>query len=304
MTLQEGPADHRRLHQQRHRADRPQRRSRSSVTVRTTPYTTHERLVADLGVYAQDTWTIKRLTVNAGLRWDYLNNKVDAQDAPGGTWIGPRHFDELSDVPNYKDISPRARRRLRPVRQRQDRAQGDAQPLRADVHGGHRAPAQPPQHVGQHRHRGPGRRTRNHDGIPQVSELGPLSNTSFGQVNIATRYDPETITGFDHRRNNWEVSTTITPRADAARLGRAVVFPPRAGALHDHRQSRRRAVGLQFRTASRRRPIPACPTAAAIRSAASTTSCRPSSGWPATTWSLSSTTTGSRPRCSTASTSR
>src|SRR5262249_24511972 len=32
----------------------------------------------------------------------------------------------------------------------------------------------------------------------------------FGQVNIATRYNPETITGFDHRRNNWEVSTTLS----------------------------------------------------------------------------------------------
>ncbi len=50
----------------------------------------------------------------------------------------------------------------------------------------------------------------NGDGIPQVSELGPLSNTSFGQVSIATRYDPETIHGFDNRRNNWEVSTTIS----------------------------------------------------------------------------------------------
>ena len=77
------------------------------VTVRTTPYTAHERLVADLGVYVQDTWTIKRMTVNAGLRWDYLNNKVGAQDAPGGTWIGPRHFDELTDVPNFNDLSPR-----------------------------------------------------------------------------------------------------------------------------------------------------------------------------------------------------
>src|SRR5207253_3358921 len=50
----------------------------------------------------------------------------------------------------------------------------------------------------------------NNDGIPQVSELGPLTNTSFGQVNIATRFDPDTISGFDQRRNNWEVSTTIS----------------------------------------------------------------------------------------------
>src|SRR5204863_4521641 len=50
----------------------------------------------------------------------------------------------------------------------------------------------------------------NNDGVPQLSELGPLSNNAFGQVNIATRYDPETIRGFDRRRNNWEVSTTIS----------------------------------------------------------------------------------------------
>ena len=77
------------------------------VSVRTTPYTTRERLVADLGLYAQDTWTLKRLTINAGLRWDYLNNKVETQDTPGGTWIGPRHFDALTNVPNFNDLSPR-----------------------------------------------------------------------------------------------------------------------------------------------------------------------------------------------------
>jgi hypothetical protein len=50
----------------------------------------------------------------------------------------------------------------------------------------------------------------NNDHIPQLSELGPLTNTAFGQVNIATQYDPNTITGFDNRRNNWEVSTTVS----------------------------------------------------------------------------------------------
>jgi hypothetical protein len=78
-----------------------------SVTVRTTPYTARERLNADLGLYAQDAWTLKRVTVNAGIRFDYLNAKVEAQDAPGGTWIGPRHFDELDNVPNWKDVGPR-----------------------------------------------------------------------------------------------------------------------------------------------------------------------------------------------------
>jgi hypothetical protein len=179
------------------------------VTVRTTPYTTHERLVADLGVYAQDTWTIKRMTVNAGLRWDYLNNKVGAQDAPGGTWIGPRHFDELSDVPNFNDLSPRlgvaydlfgnGKTAVKGTLSRyvQTSTVGFARllnPLNTSVNNATR----------------PWNSDANGDGIPQLSELGALSNNAFGQVNIATRYAPETYQGFDNRRNNWEVSATVS----------------------------------------------------------------------------------------------
>jgi len=50
----------------------------------------------------------------------------------------------------------------------------------------------------------------NGDGIPQASELGALANNAFGQVNIATKYNPETYQGFDNRRNNWEVSATVS----------------------------------------------------------------------------------------------
>jgi Carboxypeptidase regulatory-like domain len=212
MTLQEGPADTDVWTNKDTfltvRAGQP-----FQVTVRTTPYTTHERLVADLGIYAQDTWTIKRMTVNAGLRWDYLNNKVGAQDAPGGTWIGPRHFDALNDVPNFKDLSPRlglvydlfgnGKTALKATLSRyvQTSSVGFARllnPLNTSVNSTTR-PWNDAVALGG-----------NGDGIPQLSELGALSNNAFGSVNVATRYDPETIHGFDHRRNNWEVSTTLS----------------------------------------------------------------------------------------------
>ena len=212
MTLQEGPADTD-IWTNKDTFLTVRNGQPFQVSVRTTPYTTHERLVADLGVYGQDTWTVKRLTVNAGLRWDYLNNKVGAQDAQGGTWIGPRHFDELTDVPNFKDLSPRlgiaydlfgnGKTALKATLSRyvQTSTVGFARllnPLNTSVNSATRTWNDAIALGG------------NGDGIPQLSELGPLSNTSFGQVSIATRYDPETIHGFDNRRNNWEVSTTIS----------------------------------------------------------------------------------------------
>jgi carboxypeptidase family protein len=183
-----------------------------SVSVRTTPYTTHERLVADLGVYAQDTWTIKRMTINAGLRWDYLNNKVEAQDAPASTWIGARHYDALTDVPNYKDLSPRlgiaydlfgnGKTAVKATLSRyvQTSTVGTARqlnPINTSVNSATRSWTD-------------GSNGNPRDGIPQVGELGPLTNTAFGQVNVATKYDPDTINGFDVRRNNWEISTTVS----------------------------------------------------------------------------------------------
>lgn len=178
------------------------------VTVRTTPYTARERLVADLGIFAQDTWTINRLTANLGVRWDYLNNKVEAQSAAGGRWIGPRSFDELTNVPNYKDIAPRmgvvydlfgnGRTAVKATLSRyvQTSTVSTARllnPFNTTVNNTTRPWTD-----------------SNNDGIPQESELGPLANNNFGRVNVATQYDPETIEGFGRRRYNWEVSASVT----------------------------------------------------------------------------------------------
>ena len=207
MTLQEGPAitD---VYTSHDTALIVRNGSPFQVTVRTTPYTARERLVADLGLYAQDTWTVNRFTANLGVRFDYLNNKVEKQSAAGGTWIGPRSFDELVDVPNFKDIGPR----LGIV---YDLFGNGKTALKATV-----SRYILPSTVGTARLLNPfntsvNSTTRpwtdsNLDGIPQVSELGALSNNAFGQVNIATRYDDATIRGFGKRRGNWEYSASVT----------------------------------------------------------------------------------------------
>jgi hypothetical protein len=194
-----------------------------AVTVRTTPYTTKERLVADMGLYAQDTWSVKRFTVNAGLRWDYLNNKVEAQEAGGGTWIGPRSFDEINDVPNYKDIAPRLgvvydlfgngktalkatvsryvatstvgfARLVNPFNTTVNQANRNW--FDVDLVPGTSTPSGTP-------------KPTDRDGVPQVSEMGPLSST-FGTQIVSTTYDPDVVTGWGKRRNNWEYSASVT----------------------------------------------------------------------------------------------
>ncbi len=91
-----------------------------SVTVYNTPLRYKDALIGDLGLYAQDTWTLNRLTLNGGLRYETLRHEVSKQESGAGRFIGERNFDPIP-MPTWKDIAPRFGAGLRPVRQRQDR---------------------------------------------------------------------------------------------------------------------------------------------------------------------------------------
>jgi hypothetical protein len=78
-----------------------------SVLVRNSPLVYGERLNKDLGLFVQDSWSIKRLTANIGLRWEALNAQVLAGQSPAGRFVPARAFDEIVDVPDWKDWAPR-----------------------------------------------------------------------------------------------------------------------------------------------------------------------------------------------------
>ena len=97
-----------------------------SLTQRTTPYLELDR-GHDLGIYAQDQWKLKRLTLTLGLRFDRFVGFDPAQNLPGSPdsnfdrsyagvqtaptfanqWIGPHSFGQVDDIPNWKDVNPR-----------------------------------------------------------------------------------------------------------------------------------------------------------------------------------------------------
>jgi hypothetical protein len=73
-----------------------------------TPYTDFTQIKHDLSVYAQDRWTIKRLTVTYGLRFSYFNAGIPAQHADPTPLVPfSRDFAPVTCVPCWKDIDPR-----------------------------------------------------------------------------------------------------------------------------------------------------------------------------------------------------
>ena len=71
------------------------------------PFLQQERQNAEVGIFVQDAWTMRRLTLNLGVRFDYLTMGFPAADLPAGPFVPARHVDEVKGVPLWKDINPR-----------------------------------------------------------------------------------------------------------------------------------------------------------------------------------------------------
>jgi hypothetical protein len=77
------------------------------VVVYNSPATAVQNVNSDFGSYAQDTWTLKRLTLNYGARFEHFNASIPAESSPASTWIGARDFPAIPDVPNWNDWAVR-----------------------------------------------------------------------------------------------------------------------------------------------------------------------------------------------------
>src|SRR5262249_4517683 len=78
-----------------------------SLTEVAWPTSYDNRITGDVGIFAQDQWAIRRLTLNLGLRFDGLNAYNPPTVRPAGFFLPALSFPAVEDVPNWKDINPR-----------------------------------------------------------------------------------------------------------------------------------------------------------------------------------------------------
>src|SRR5262249_1661635 len=143
--------------------------------------------------------------LNLGIRFDHLNVKLDSQDAPAGTYVAARHSDEIDDVPDWKDISPRlgfswdvfgnGKTAIKTSLSRYIQSQtgayaGSVNPITASSDTRTWTDA-------------------NRDGVPQLSELGPSTNLNFGKPAVVTFPSDDVRLGWQKRPYNWEYAASV-----------------------------------------------------------------------------------------------
>jgi hypothetical protein len=197
----------------------------NQITQYASPWVVVSRMNADFGLYAQDQWTIRRVTLNVGLRYDYFNGSVPAQDQaelldrfglPDPSFVAVRKFEAVHDVPNWNDLSPRlgvaydifgdGKTAVKAALSRyvagQSVAIADANnPLNTSVNSVTRTWTD-----------------NNHDynidcdlkNPLQNDECAQISNLAFGQQNTAaSQYADNVLHGYGKRPFSWEFSTEI-----------------------------------------------------------------------------------------------
>ena len=197
------------------------------ITQWSTPYLQRDR-ARDLGIYAQDQWTIDRWSINMGVRFDALSGYSPRQDLPGepharnpwgdfariNPWLGRRSYEARTGTPNWKDVNPRlgvaydlfgnGRTALKGSLGRYVAKIGTEitnanNPIVRSVNNTNRS-----------------WNDANGDYVPDCDlgnfaangECGAIDNDNFGQLNPnAVQWDPDVLDGL--RDSNWDLSAEI-----------------------------------------------------------------------------------------------
>jgi hypothetical protein len=205
----------------------------NQITQRATPFSTAGKLDGDLGLFVQDRWTLHRLTVNAGVRFDWFRSSFPDQHLAPALWVPARDVQlPGGDLVNWTDLSPRlgiaydlagdGRTALKVSLNRY--VVGNA------LHGLFGEAANPVSRFASIVTRswtdGDTDFTPDCDLVsPDANgECGPISDRRFGQALPSFSYDSETLKGFGKRGYNWEFSAGVQRQLIANLSAEAAYF--------------------------------------------------------------------------------
>ena len=195
------------------------------ITQRATPYAYHVKQPADFGLYAQDRWTVDRLTLNLGVRYDYYLSSFPAQVLGPGLLVPTRNI-SFPETPltNFKDIAPRlgasydlfgsGRTALKVSVNKYMKAIG----IQNGFNNGLIDPVNGLANTVTRSWNPKGTPATNPNYyIPQCDltnvlangDCGTVSDTNFGKPTLSTTSDLSTKTGWGNRPYQWEFSTSV-----------------------------------------------------------------------------------------------
>ena len=164
--------------------------------------------------YGQDQWRVGNLTVNAGVRFDYLMNYNPAITANPSIFVPVARSYPRQDALSWKDLSPRfgvaydlfgdGKTAIKASANRYILRSGNQ--YAKDIH---------PLNTNRSNARSWTDRNGNFfpDGDPlnpdANGELGPSTNRDFSNPHINAFYDPDWAFGYGHRPSNWEFSASV-----------------------------------------------------------------------------------------------
>lgn len=188
----------------------------ASITEYASPLNFTARSWVD-AIYVQDQWTLKRLTLNLGLRYDWERGYAPAQTVPTQAFTPAHVFPAVNGIPDWNDINPRLGAAYNLFGNSKSAikgsigrfVQGDYSttaiantPANAIVTSATRTWIMTAAELA----------AANGNYVPNCvltttaanGDCGPISNAAFGSVSTSTTYDPKLLSGWNVRPANWQ----------------------------------------------------------------------------------------------------